>query len=76
MQDEKHRYEEREWKGWKYVLHVFDFQANGDSFHISGLTARVLIRVASVVYQQSPAFNMQVPDFQHLQELLKLVDPN
>ncbi|KAK4800852.1 hypothetical protein SAY86_021339 [Trapa natans] len=76
LKDEKHRYEEREWKGWKYALHIFDFGWNGETFHISGLTARVLIRVASIVYQRFPSFNTQVPDFHHLQELLKLVDPN
>ncbi|XP_031377476.1 nudix hydrolase 15, mitochondrial-like [Punica granatum] len=70
LKDDKHRYEEREWRGWKYILHAFDFQSNGELFHVCGLTARILIRVASIVYQRSPSFNMQAPDFQHLQVAL------
>ncbi|GLT66159.1 hypothetical protein SLA2020_385430 [Shorea laevis] len=43
LKEENHRCEERSWKGWKYVLHCFDFESEKGDFLICGLTASILI---------------------------------
>lgn len=63
LQDENRRAEEREWKCEKYLLHYFDFEAGGNPYVIWALTAGILIRVASIVYQRSPAFSESRPPF-------------
>ena len=55
-QDENHRCEEREWIGLSYRVHYFDFVVNDEKYLIWGLTASILIRCASIVYQRSPEF--------------------
>ncbi|XP_056172238.1 nudix hydrolase 15, mitochondrial-like isoform X3 [Syzygium oleosum] len=75
-QEENHRCEEREWLGWKYILHVFDYQPERETFCICGLTARILIRVASVVFQRPPSFDLHTPDFRQLQLVLEDIRQN
>ncbi|KAH7865041.1 hypothetical protein Vadar_001527 [Vaccinium darrowii] len=75
LKEDRHRFEEREWGHWRYTSHIFDFETEeGDSFLIAGLTASILIRTASRIYQRSPAFSDQrLPDFQRLQKTLDSV---
>lgn len=42
--------------GHKYLLHYFDYEAENKKFVIWALTAGILIRVASIVYERTPAF--------------------
>lgn len=49
--------------GYNYLLHFFDYQAENESYVIWAFTAAVLIRAASVVYQRSPAFEVNMPKF-------------
>lgn len=62
-QDENRRAEEREWMGNNNILHFFDYETENKKFLIWGLTAGILIRAASVVYQQPPPFLEQNPIF-------------
>ncbi|KAL0321275.1 UNVERIFIED_CONTAM: Nudix hydrolase 15, mitochondrial [Sesamum radiatum] len=61
--DENRRQEEREWMGYKYLLHFFDHQDENKSYVIWALTAGILIKAASVVYQRPPAFQERRPTF-------------
>ncbi|KAL3820376.1 hypothetical protein ACJIZ3_006281 [Penstemon smallii] len=63
LKDENRRSEEREWMGDKYLIHFFDYKTNDKKYMIWGLTAGILIRAASVVYQKPPAFLEQTPKF-------------
>ncbi|KAL3522415.1 hypothetical protein ACH5RR_015249 [Cinchona calisaya] len=63
LKDENRRSEEREWMGDKYLMHFFDYEMAGKKYLIWGLTAGILIRAASVVYQRPPAFLEQHPKF-------------
>lgn len=63
IKDEHHRTEEREWMGYKYLIHYFDYETNNNKYVIWGLTAGILIRAASVVYQRPPPFLEQNPKF-------------
>ncbi|KAF8028593.1 hypothetical protein BT93_E1276 [Corymbia citriodora subsp. variegata] len=63
IKDENRRDEEREWLGNKYLIHLFDYKVENKKFLIWGLTAGILIRAASVVYQRPPAFLEQNPKF-------------
>ncbi|OAY24904.1 nudix hydrolase 15, mitochondrial [Manihot esculenta] len=63
IKDENRRVEEREWLGEKYLIHFFDYETEKKKFLIWGLTAGILIRAASVVYQKPPAFMEQNPKF-------------
>lgn len=49
--------------GQKYLLHFFDYETDHKKYLIWGLTAGILIRAASVVYQRLPAFEEQNPQF-------------
>ena len=49
--------------GEKYLLHFFDYETEHKKYLIWGLTAGILIRAASVVYQRPPAFMEQNPKF-------------
>ncbi|KAM1222309.1 hypothetical protein ACFX2J_009859 [Malus domestica] len=74
LKNDNHRFEEREWMGCKYILHLFDFESEQGPFLIWGLTASILIRVAAVIYQQPPLFQgHSLPDFQELQKALHSV---
>lgn len=63
IKDENRRDEEREWLGNKYIIHFFDYEAGNKKYLIWGLTAGILIRAASVVYERPPAFLEQSPKF-------------
>ncbi|XP_024029267.1 nudix hydrolase 15, mitochondrial isoform X2 [Morus notabilis] len=63
IKDENRRAEEREWMGNKYIIHFFDYETENKKFLIWGLTAGILIRAASVVYQRQPPFLEQNPVF-------------
>lgn len=63
IKDENRRSEEREWMGQKYLIHFFDYEMENKKYLIWGLTAGILIRAASVVFQQPPAFLEQKPNF-------------
>ncbi|KAK4399192.1 Nudix hydrolase 15, mitochondrial [Sesamum angolense] len=53
----------REWMGYNYLLHFFDYRVEGKSYVIWALTAAILIKAASVIYQQPPAFEEHRPKF-------------
>lgn len=63
MQDENRRCEKREWMGEEYLVHYFEYETDGKKYLIWGLTAGILIRAASVVYQRPPDFLEQSPKF-------------
>ncbi|KAJ4794673.1 Nudix hydrolase [Rhynchospora pubera] len=63
LKDENKMSEERNWMGVKYLVHFFDYNTEGKRFMIWGLTAGILIRAASVVYQRSPSFMEQSPEY-------------
>ncbi|XP_038995307.1 nudix hydrolase 15, mitochondrial-like [Hibiscus syriacus] len=64
IKDENRTEEEREWMGDKYLIHHFEYETKKKKkYVIWGLTAGVLIRAASLVYQRSPAFLEQNPKF-------------
>ncbi|XP_057764348.1 nudix hydrolase 15, mitochondrial-like isoform X2 [Salvia miltiorrhiza] len=63
LKDENRRCEERVWMGDKYLIHYFDYEINDKKYVIWGLTAGILIRAASIVYQKPPAFIEQNPKF-------------
>lgn len=56
MQDENRRTENREWMGVEYRVHFFDYEWNGKKYVIWGVTATILIRVASLILEKSPNF--------------------
>ncbi|KAK6932648.1 NUDIX hydrolase domain [Dillenia turbinata] len=63
IKDENRRAEDREWLGNKYLVHYFNYETENKNYVIWGLTAGVLIRAASLVYQRPPAFLEQRPIF-------------
>ncbi|KAF3788394.1 Nudix hydrolase 15 [Nymphaea thermarum] len=68
LKNEKRRWEEREWLGLKFLVHFFDFQCEKGEFMIWGLTAQILIRTASIVFQRPPDFVEQSPEFHVLNQ--------
>ncbi|CAL9195827.1 unnamed protein product [Musa hybrid cultivar] len=60
LKDENRRSEGRDWMGVNYLVHYFDYIAGNKKFVIWGLTAGILIRVASVVYRRPPSFIEQI----------------
>ncbi|KAI4365158.1 hypothetical protein MLD38_021172 [Melastoma candidum] len=71
LKDENRRAEDREWLGDKYLIHYFDYVVGNKKYLIWGLTAGILIRAASVVYQRPPAFLEQNPKFKNKDEVLR-----
>ncbi|XP_043700669.1 nudix hydrolase 15, mitochondrial-like [Telopea speciosissima] len=69
IKDENRRSEEREWLEEKYLIHFFDYTTEDKKYMIWGLTAGILIRAASVVFQRPPAFLEQNPRFKVLRSL-------
>uniref|UniRef100_A0A2N9I3K6 Nudix hydrolase domain-containing protein n=1 Tax=Fagus sylvatica TaxID=28930 RepID=A0A2N9I3K6_FAGSY len=63
LKDENRRAEEREWMGDKYLLHYFDYEAENEKYVIWALTAGILIRAASFVFERPPAFLERTPRF-------------
>lgn len=73
LKKDDYRYLERQWKGCKYICHLFDFKSSEPdqgNFLIGGLTASILIRAASIIYQRSPSFTQLLPDFTQLLQSL------
>lgn len=71
LKDENRRCEERVWMGYKYLIHYFDYEINDKKYLIWGLTAGILIRAASIVYQKPPGFVEQNPKFKVPSDVLK-----
>ncbi|KAL5576606.1 hypothetical protein UlMin_018305 [Ulmus minor] len=63
LKDENRREQEKEWMGDKYVLQFFDYEADNKKFVIWAITAGILIKAASEVYQRPPAFLERRPKF-------------
>ncbi|KAJ0876068.1 putative NUDIX hydrolase domain-containing protein [Helianthus annuus] len=61
LKDENHKSEEIDWLGNRILLHYFDYETGGKKYMIWGLTAGILIRAASIVYQRPPTFLEQTP---------------
>ncbi|XWS18482.1 hypothetical protein CRYUN_Cryun32bG0047400 [Craigia yunnanensis] len=61
--DENQWAEEKEYMGDKYLFQYFDYEAENKKFVIWALTAGILIKVASIVYQRPPAFMDLRPKF-------------
>ena len=57
--------------GDKYLIHYFDYEIDNKKYVIWGLTAGILIRAASIVYQKPPAFTEQNPKFKVPSGVLK-----
>ncbi|KAI6705326.1 hypothetical protein NL676_008288 [Syzygium grande] len=67
IKDENRSDEEREWLGNKYIIHFFDYEAGNKKYLIWGLTAGILIRAASVVYQRPPALWSRIQSLEFLE---------
>ncbi|XAR59213.1 hypothetical protein NMG60_11014922 [Bertholletia excelsa] len=63
LKDENRTSEEREWLDDKYLIHFFNYEVGNKKYLIWGLTAGILIKAASVVYQRPPAFLEQKPKY-------------
>ncbi|GFP79733.1 nudix hydrolase 15 mitochondrial [Phtheirospermum japonicum] len=63
LKDENRRQEEREWMDYKYLLHFFDHHYEDKSYVIWAITAGILIKAASIIYQRAPAFEERKPKF-------------
>lgn len=62
-QDENRSEKKMQWMGENYLIHLFDYEMEHKKFLIWGLTAGILIRAASLVFQRPPAFMEQNPKF-------------
>lgn len=49
--------------GVKYLLHYFDYEAETEKYVIWALTAGILIKAASFVFERPPAFLEKRPNF-------------
>ncbi|XP_023640252.1 nudix hydrolase 22, chloroplastic [Capsella rubella] len=65
LKDENRRCEEIEWLGETHLIHFFDYKTGDDDYVIWGLTARILIRAATVIYQRPPAFIEEKPNLKY-----------
>ncbi|KAK7302896.1 hypothetical protein RJT34_13793 [Clitoria ternatea] len=63
LKDENRSQEKMQWMGENYLIHLFDYEVGNKKYLIWGLTAGILIRAASIVYQRPPAFMEQNPKF-------------
>ncbi|KAL2642663.1 hypothetical protein R1flu_010250 [Riccia fluitans] len=62
-ESENHWWKEREWLGVNYRVHFFDYTTpDGQKFLIWGLTASILIRAASLIFERQPDFEEFGPD--------------
>eukprot|EP01018_Ginkgo_biloba_P000199 Gb_18964 [translate_table: standard] len=75
LKDEKHWSEEMTWMGFKYTVHFFDYETENRKFLIWGLTASILVRAASIIYQRPPNFVEVIPDFDGIQSSSSENDP-
>lgn len=63
VQNEKRREEKVELLGERYLLHYFDHETENRCYTIWALTASILIKAASIIYQRPPAFEEHKPTF-------------
>ncbi|XP_054802297.1 nudix hydrolase 11-like isoform X3 [Prosopis cineraria] len=56
LKDENRRAVEKEWMGKKHLVHFFDYEGDNKKYVIWAVTAAMLIRAASLIYQRPPAF--------------------
>lgn len=49
--------------GDKFLYHFFDYQSGEKGFTTWAITAAILIRAATIVYQRPPAFLERRPTF-------------
>uniref|UniRef100_A0A0A9CVD9 Nudix hydrolase domain-containing protein n=1 Tax=Arundo donax TaxID=35708 RepID=A0A0A9CVD9_ARUDO len=63
VQDENRTSEEREKMGQTFTVHYFTYEKENQKYIIWGLTARILIHAASVVYERPPDFPEQRVQF-------------
>ncbi|XP_062195676.1 nudix hydrolase 15, mitochondrial-like [Phragmites australis] len=56
LKDENRTSEEREKMGQAFTVHYFTYEKGNRKFIIWGLTARILIHTASIVYERPPDF--------------------
>ncbi|XP_023519154.1 nudix hydrolase 11-like isoform X1 [Cucurbita pepo subsp. pepo] len=63
LKDEKRRAVEKEWMGYNYLLHFFEYEYENENYVIWALTAGILIKAASLVFQRPPAFLERPPRF-------------
>ncbi|KAH6829134.1 nudix hydrolase-like protein 15 [Perilla frutescens var. hirtella] len=63
LKNERRREEKMEWMGYKYLLHFFDYQTDNRCYTIWALTAAILIKAASLIYERPPAFEEHMPQF-------------
>ncbi|CAN4117487.1 unnamed protein product [Withania somnifera] len=63
LKDENRREQELEYMGDEYVFQFFDYETENEKYIIWALTAGILIKVASLVYQRPPDFQERRPKF-------------
>ncbi|KAL5576608.1 hypothetical protein UlMin_018307 [Ulmus minor] len=56
-------FDEAKYKGEEFLCNFFDFETDNKKYVIWALTAEILIRAASIVYQRPPAFVERSPKF-------------
>ena len=61
MQNDNRRAKESQWQGEKHLVHYFDYEVDNKKYVIWAITAAMLIRAASVIYQRPPEFLEQRP---------------
>ncbi|OWM77373.1 nudix hydrolase 22, chloroplastic-like isoform X1 [Punica granatum] len=65
LKDKNRREEELQVRGHRCLLHFFDYETEDEKFVIFALTAAILTRTASVVYQKEPEFVVRSPKLWH-----------
>jgi coenzyme A diphosphatase NUDT7 len=60
--------EQRKWLGYVFPIHYFDYEADQQKFVIWGLTAAILMKCASIIYEQPRRLN-------ELQQTIGLLSP-
>ncbi|PHT35748.1 Nudix hydrolase 22, chloroplastic [Capsicum baccatum] len=63
LKDENRREKEIKYMGDEYLIHFFDHETENGKFMIWALTAGILIKTASIVYQRPPDFQVRMPRF-------------
>ncbi|XP_051129070.1 nudix hydrolase 15, mitochondrial-like isoform X2 [Andrographis paniculata] len=61
--NENRREQAGELMGYKFTVQLFDYQTKNTTYVIWALTAAILIKTASVVFQRPPAFEERAPVF-------------
>ncbi|KAF3632878.1 Nudix hydrolase 11 [Capsicum annuum] len=63
LKDENRREKEIKYMGDEYLIHFFDHETENGKYMIWALTAGILIKTASIVYQRPPDFQVRMPRF-------------